>query len=66
MSNARKPVDPVHFFDARGNHVSRLDRLEQENARLRARNERLVAMLRALKRKAALAGDQAPDVTTLH
>lgn len=66
MSNARKPVDPVHFFDERGHHVSSQARLERENAALRARNERLEQMLKAMQRRAKLDVDSAPLITTLH
>lgn len=53
-----KPVDPIHFFNARGQSILSADHLELENSKLKSENERLQRQVRSLAlRLRTIAGD---------
>jgi hypothetical protein len=59
-----KPVDPIHFFNARGQSILSADHLESENAKLRADNERLKGQVKILAmRLRTMAGDTESSIS---
>lgn len=59
-----KPVNPIHFFNARGQSILTADHLETENARLREENEALKRRVKALAlRLRTMAGDTETSIS---
>lgn len=53
-----KPVNPIHFFNSRGQSILTADHLEAENNKLREENERLRSQVKSLAmRLRTIAGD---------
>jgi len=62
-----KPVNPIHFFNERGQSILTADHLESENDKLREENTRLKQQVRSLAlRLRTMAGDPETSISTNH
>lgn len=62
-----KLVNPVHFFNERGQSILTADHLEKENAKLQEENTRLKQQVRSLAlRLRSMAGDQESSIPVNH
>lgn len=59
-----KLVDPIHFFNARGQSILSADHLESENIKLREENENLKRQVKSLAlRLRTMAGDTESSIS---